>query len=1608
MISLSPRIYLLSVLCWMTLPVWSQQVLNTNTLWKPVTNIALQNYQKIDRHIYPSSYLLYELDLKSLKSQLVNAPLRGQNTIKPIILTFPNSAGVLEPYEVYESPILAPDLAAQYPMIKTYVAQGIADPTAYMRLSVTQFGLHTFTLSGRRSTTYIDPYTKDKKFYIVYDRNGVTKDPTTWQCLMGIPGTPTSLNKSISGGIKSKSANDQIFRTFRLALSCTAEYGNFFANTGTELADIQAAMAVTMNRVNGVYEVDLSVNMQIVSNNDLIMYWGSTNSDPWTTEWNNTTQTEIDSKIGNANYDIGHNFNTAGGGNAGCISCVCTSGQKGSGYTGGSNPVGDPFDIDYVAHEMGHQFGGYHTMNTCSRSGSGQTEVEPASGSSIMGYAGICGTNVQNNSDAHFNYVNIRDMTANIQTGNSTCGAQTSLSNNPPVADAGQDFTIPQGTAFVLEGSATDADGLGSLTHNWSQNDPEQASSNGSPQSTWTQGPLYRAKLPIVSTDRYMPQLSDVIAGNLSPTWEMTPTVGRDMEFSYVVRDNDVNGAQEHDDLMQVTVIGSAGPFEVTSQGSAVTWNSGSTETITWDVANTSGGSVNTADVDIFLSLDGGYTYPITIVTGVPNNGSTTITVPTGAATTTGRIMVRGANNIFYDLNDADITILDSEFAMNFSNTTDAVCPPSSAVYNFSYNTFLGFNETTVFSATGEPAGSLVGFSPATAVTDGTPVIMTVSGITGAMAGSYTITITGTAPSATKTQLVTLDISDPSPGATTLTSPTDGATGVTVPTTFTWTTVSGTGVLYDIDIASDVGFTTMVDNGVGLTSNTFTSSALNASTTYYWRVNVYNSCGSAPISSTFSFETNTCVTYMSTDVPKSISSSGTSTITSDLVIPLTDNITDVNVVNLTGQHTWINDLVFTLQSPVGTQVVLFDQICNNQNDFDVNFDDQATPGALPCPPVGGGIYLPEDSLAFFIGEDPNGTWILTVDDIVNNDGGSLDTWGLEVCTAPPVPCIAPNSLVVTSSTDSICSGASITLSSSGNLNSATDWQVYRDSCGGPLVGTGSSVSASPTTTTTYYVRGEGGCITPGACATVEVVVNSVYADSINTNICDGTMYIFPDGSTSTTSVTQTSTLTTVNGCDSIITTALWVTPVYNISENASICGGVQYTFPDGDTSSSTTIHTSFLTTFDGCDSTITTTLTEDSSYSTAVSANICPGQTYTFPDNSTSTTSTTQMSTLTSIGGCDSVVTTILTVAPIYNLTESVSVCSGSTHTFPDGTTSSTTTTHTSSLSTIAGCDSIITSTLSIDSPITYTENVNSCSGVTYVFPDGAISTVSITHISYLTTPQACDSIVTTNLTVDPAITSNINTSICNGGIYTFPDGTTSSTATVQASYMTTADGCDSIIFTNLGVGNAVTTTEDVTVCAGATYTFPDGTTATTATVHTSNLTSVAGCDSTVTSNLTITIVDTNVTQSGAILFAAAADSYQWIVCEGNLPIGGAIFQSYTVTVNGSYKVALVLDGCKDTSLCRNVVAVGVLENSIGPELTAFPNPTNGHFVIDIGRAYNTTLVQVIDLQGKVLLEEERHELQKVELNIASLAQGMYLVKVNADGKQALLKLFRD
>ena len=834
---------------------------NSSEIWKEITNSKFKEATLKHRTSFPNDYKIYSVNLVQLKNVLKNAPKRDVSSRKKgIIVTFPLSNGKLERFMVYESSIMHPLLQEKYPNIKTYAAQGIDDPTATMRFSITQFGLHTMLLSGKHNAEYIDPYTKDGKNIIVYNRNSIEdyRNLVPFECT-------TEQGYHVANNYNSQSranTNDKTLRAYHLAQSCTAEYGNIFAGNGTDAqkkANIQAQMTITINRVNEIYERDLAITLQFIPNNDVLIYYGNTNADPWSNEWNNTTQTVIDNAIGNANYDIGHNFNTTGGGNAGCIACVCTTGSKGSGYTGRADPTGDPFDIDYVAHEMGHQFGGYHTMNTCSRSGSGQTEVEPASGSSIMGYAGICPTNVQSNSDAHFNYVNIRDISANIQTGNSTCGAQTALINNPPTANAGSDYTIPANTAFVLEGTANDPDGNASLTYNWSENDPEQATGNGSPQTDWAVGPLYRAKLPITSLKRYLPQFTDVRTGNLTPTWEVTPSVSRTIDFSFIVRDNDIAGGQTASDLMTVTVDANGGPFAVTSQTNAQTWQFGSTQTITWNVANTTNASINTQNVDIYLTDDGETLIPVKLNT--PNDGNEQITVPSGLISTTARIMVKGHNNIFYAINSANLTI-ETNFTLDFANTSNQVCTPNDGVYNFTYNTFNGFSETTVFSASGYPAGATVTFNPSQASANGTNVTMTISGLTNAMVGNYTISVTGTAPSETVSTSVDLTVQSGNFSSTNLLQPNDTAIDVSPSTTLTWTSDVNASS-YTIQIASDSAFATVVETATA-TTNSYVATNLQQGQTYYWRVIYTNNCNSFT-TNPFSFTTLTSCSYCASE-----------------------------------------------------------------------------------------------------------------------------------------------------------------------------------------------------------------------------------------------------------------------------------------------------------------------------------------------------------------------------------------------------------------------------------------------------------------------------------------------------------------------------------------------------------------------------------------------------------------------------------------------------------------------------------------------------------------------------------------------------------------------
>ena len=372
-------------------------------------------------------------------------------------------------------------------------------------------------------------------------------------------------------------------------------------------------------------------------------------------------QTTLTNVIGSANYDIGHLFGASGGGgNAGCIGCVCKNPTasvplgKGSGYTspGDGIPQGDNFDIDYVAHEIGHQFGANHTF-THSNEGTG-AQVEPGSGSTIMGYAGITGAtnDVQPHSDAYFHAVSIEQVTNYIKT--TTCQTTVTTGNAIPVVNAGVDRTIPKGTPFMLVGSATDANG-DILTYTWEQMNAG-TSTTTIPSATRTTGPAFRSMAPSTSNTRYFPRLATVQTGATSWKWEVVPTVARTMNFRLTARDNRAVGPANNSDDVVITVNGTAGPFSVTSPNTAVSWAGGSTQTVTWTVAGTTANGVNTANVDILLSTDGGNTFTTVLLAATPNDGSQAVTIPNTPGSQN-RIIVKGTNHIFYDMSNANFTI---------------------------------------------------------------------------------------------------------------------------------------------------------------------------------------------------------------------------------------------------------------------------------------------------------------------------------------------------------------------------------------------------------------------------------------------------------------------------------------------------------------------------------------------------------------------------------------------------------------------------------------------------------------------------------------------------------------------------------------------------------------------------------------------------------------------------------------------------------------------------------------------------------------------------------------------------------------------------------------
>ena len=609
---------------------------------------------------------LFDLEITAFKEAIKNAPDRfGKNQHSNVIVSFPNGEGILENFRIYENSNLEPSLAQRYPEIKSYIGIGIENPTTTIYFSISPLGLQTMAVGADQSAVFIEAYSQDLKTYSVFKRSDKAKGFSKFECKVKDKLIASDLP---DGSLLRPNADDGRLRTFRLAMSTTGEYTAYFGGTK---AQALAAINNTMTRVNGVFEKDFGIRMVLIANTDSVIYT-SASTDPYSpassmSNWNQQLQTTLTNVIGNANYDVGHLLGaTGGGGNAGCIGCVCVNPTssvplgKGSGYTSPANgiPSGDAFDIDYVAHELGHQFGANHTFSH-SNEGTG-ANMEPGSGSTIMSYAGITNQDVQMNSDPYFHAISIQQVTNNVK--NKTCPTLTTTNNAIPTANAGLDYTIPKSTPFMLTGVGTDANG-DVLTYTWEQFDNALSSQTGASSAasaTKTSGPTFRSYGPTTSPIRYFPRMQSVLAGATTTSGseivvEAVPSVARTMNFRFTVRDNRAGGPANNSDDMIVTVNGTAGPFVVTAPNTAVSYVGGSTQTITWNVAGTTANGVNCANVDILISTNGGSTWT-TLLAATPNDGSQAVTIPNTPSTTC-RIMIKGTNHIFFDVSNTNFTI---------------------------------------------------------------------------------------------------------------------------------------------------------------------------------------------------------------------------------------------------------------------------------------------------------------------------------------------------------------------------------------------------------------------------------------------------------------------------------------------------------------------------------------------------------------------------------------------------------------------------------------------------------------------------------------------------------------------------------------------------------------------------------------------------------------------------------------------------------------------------------------------------------------------------------------------------------------------------------------
>ena len=954
------------------------------------------------------------LDFNLLQTALEKEVISQTTKETPLVLYFPNEENRLEAFELASVPLFSSALAQKFPNIKAYRGRSTSRNGVSIRVTISPQGV-SGTMRTPTGMVFMQPKKEGNGDHIYYQRNdALYKDYDTSFCTT-VAGNNFS-KEEISTVKNSNKSAVGVLRTYRFAVAATAEYTNFWGDdddtNGTNQEDALAAVANTVNRMNEVFEVDLGIRLTLVTAASLL--YTDTNTDPFGGDFNDEIQVTLTSEVGEENYDIGHLFHRGeANGDAGSVGNVCRNGQKGSAFSShpfistngsGGDFLTDYFDIDYVIHEVGHQFGALHTFAHSTESFG--VNSEPGSGSTIMSYAGIVsGQNMQRHSDPYFHYHNIQNINDYLKF--FSCQSETTTTNQIPVLSAGLDYNIPKGTAYTLTAIATDTD---RLSYCWEQLDSGRVTSQDFGPNLLS-GSMNRSLLPDSLPSRTIPRMSNVLAGNLTqenPTigsaWETVSLVERSLRWGITVRDRDQanpNGVGfSAQDEMNIRVEGDAGPFVVRSQNDAsLEWLSGANEKIVWDVANTDQAPINTDTVSIYLSLDGGKTFPVLLAGNVANDGDEFIVVPGNVSTTQARIKIQADNNIYFAVNSAEFSIQERPFALPFTVPEKVVCGISSVSFNFSLQEYVSASGSVNLSVSGLPTGVTASLNPAALATNGSSGTLVLN-TDGVSTGTYSFTLDGIRGATVINQVFRVKFYPETIPIPALQSPMDNAVDQSTNLRFTWL-ANQTASQYRLQVSTVSDFSSYVENVV-VNTNFYTTTQLLGETTYYWRVSTLNECGQSDFSSTFEFETNrtSCGTFTSYQVPQNIQdATGSSPGVTEVIIQVIDNLPIIDVdVKVNISHTYNQDLTLSLIHPDGREIILSQNQGGSGNNYNNTiFDAEATTPIQSGSSPYSGTYIPQGDLASLYNSLSEGSWRFKVVDDATQDTGIIEAVELILC-----------------------------------------------------------------------------------------------------------------------------------------------------------------------------------------------------------------------------------------------------------------------------------------------------------------------------------------------------------------------------------------------------------------------------------------------------------------------------------------------------------------------------------------------------------------------------------------------------------------------------------